>query len=297
VDLLELLSDLGGVARRRTLLTVVDRAELERAVEAGTVLRDRRGLYVLPDVDLSVRAAAHLGGTLGLTSAALRHGWAVAVVPPLPHVVVSRGRRLPVDAHDVAVVHRAELAPWQVRDGVIVEELALEQCLRRLPYSEALAVADSALREGYGRQRLEAMADRVRGPGSRQVRLVCERADGRAANPFESTVRATSHSVPGLRLVPQQWVTDGAWRVRPDLVDDRLRIVVEADSFEFHGKRSALASDTRRYNMLVVAGWMVLRFCYEDVMYRPGWVRDVLTDATALAELLRNQAPARGRSA
>jgi very-short-patch-repair endonuclease len=297
VDIVDLLGDLGGVARRRSLLTVVGRAELERAVDAGRVLRDRRGLYVLPDVDLGVRAAAHLGGALGLTSAALRHGWAVAVVPALPHVVVSRGRRLPVDAHDVAVVHRAELTSSQVRDGVIVEEVALEQCLRWLPYSEALAVADSALREGFGRRRLDALAEQVRGPGSRQVRLVCGRADGRAANPFESTLRAISHSVPGLRLTPQQWVTDGAWGVRPDLVDDYLRIVVEADSFEFHGKRSALVSDTRRYNMLVVAGWMVLRFCYEDVMHRPGWVQGVLTDATALAELLRKQVPARGSSA
>ena len=50
--------------------------------------------------------------------------------------------------------------------------------------------------------------------------------------------------------------------------------------------RAALASDARRYNMLVVNGWTVLRFSYEDVMFHPDEVRRVLVAAVALAELL-----------
>ena len=118
------------------------------------------------------------------------------------------------------------------------------------------------------------------------MRLVAQRADGRAANPFESTLRGISQGVPGLQFEPQRRIIDGAWPVRPDLVDERLRLVAEADSFEFHGKRSALAADARRYNMLVVAGWIVLRFCYEDVMFHPDVVLQTLVDAVALAELL-----------
>ena len=53
-------------------------------------------------------------------------------------------------------------------------------------------------------------------------------------------------------------------------------IVLEADSFEWHGGREQLVRDARRYNDLAVDGWLVLRFSYEDVMFRPGRVAEVL---------------------
>jgi hypothetical protein len=39
--------------------------------------------------------------------------------------------------------------------------------------------------------------------------------------------------------------------------------------------------------MLVVRGWIVLRFCYEDVMFHPDDVRSVIVSAVELAELLK----------
>jgi hypothetical protein len=68
--------------------------------------------------------------------------------------------------------------------------------------------------------------------------------------------------------------------VRPDLVDEHLRIVAEADSFEHHGSRTALAIDCARYDNLVADGWTVLRFAWEQVMYRPDWVRGALAAVT-----------------
>jgi hypothetical protein len=68
---------------------------------------------------------------------------------------------------------------------------------------------------------------------------------------------------------------------RPDLVDDHLRIVIEADSFEWHGSRPALARDARRYNWFETDGWLVLRFAWEQVMFDEGYVREVLTAAVA----------------
>jgi very-short-patch-repair endonuclease len=292
VIVVDLLSGLGGVARRAALLRVVDRSELEGAVAAGEVLRDSRGLYALPGADESARVAARLGGVLSLTSAALAHGWAVKTVPDLPHVTVSRGRKVDPDQRS-AHVHRGELRPDQVDDGRTSVETTLEQCLRRLPYDEALAVADSARREGVGDATFERIAERVKGPGAPQVRRACHHSTALAANPFESVLRAIAEDVPGLELRPQVVISDGDFTVRPDLVDERLRVVAEADSFEWHGKRSALASDCRRYNMLVIHGWTVLRFCYEDVMFHPEEVRRVLVAAVALAELLTQVAPPR----
>lgn len=282
----EVLHDLGGVARRAALLKVVSRKELDLAITSGDVVRDGRGLYALPDADEEDRLAQKYGGALGLTSAAVRHGWAVRTVPARPRVMVSRGRRIRTPVTDVEI-HFAELEPDQVVDGVTAEETTIDHCLRRLPFADALAVADSALREGFGRRALTEIADKARGPGAPQARRVARLATAKAANPFESSLRAIASDVPGLEVRAQVSIDDGAFAVRPDLVDGALRLVLEADSFEWHGKRSALAEDTRRYNMLVVAGWIVLRFCYEDVMYDPASVRRTLVDVVALAEVLK----------
>jgi very-short-patch-repair endonuclease len=200
-------------------------------------------------------------------------------------VTVSRGRKVDPD-QTFAHVHRAELRKDQVDDGRTSVETTLEQCLRVLPYDEALAVADSARREGVGESVFERLAEQAKGPGAPRIRRVCGDSTGDAANPFESALRALANDVDGLSVRPQVRITDGDFTVRPDLVDERLRVVLEADSFEWHGKRSALASDCRRYNMLVVNGWIVLRFCYEDVVFRPDDVRRVLIAVVALAELL-----------
>jgi very-short-patch-repair endonuclease len=71
---------------------------------------------------------------------------------------------------------------------------------------------------------------------------------------------------------PQVVIEDDEFDARVDLGHQDLRLVVEADSFEFHGTRKALVADCRRYVSLVVRGWTVLRFSWEDVMYDPDWV-------------------------
>lgn len=129
--------------------------------------------------------------------------------------------------------------------------------------------------------RLRALARDARGPGARQIRRVAGVADGRAANPFESALRAIALDVPGL-VVPQRSVRAGQrFLGRPDLVDDALGIILEADSFEWHGGRAALVRDARRSNAFVVEGWLVLRFTWEDVMFHPDQVRLVLESAVA----------------
>lgn len=205
-------------------------------------------------------------------------------MPDRPHVTVSRGRK--VGPKPGAHVHRAELAAHQVDGPATSAGVTLENCLRRLPFDEALSVADSALREGTGAAMLAAIADDARGRGSPQIRRAAREASPLAANPFESVLRAIALDVPGLSVRPQVFIRDGDFVVRPDLVDEGLRLVLEADSFEWHGGRAALASDARRYNMLVVSGWIVLRFSYEDVMFHAEDVRRTLISAVALAEVM-----------
>lgn len=157
---------------------------------------------------------------------------------------------------------------------------------------EAAVASGDVVRDARGVYALPG-AEEARGPGSRQVRAVAARASALASGPFESVGRSLCDEVPGLHVEPQ--VQIGA--ARADLVDRRLRIVVECDSFAWHGTRGALVSDARRYNEMVVDGWIVIRLTYEDVMHHPARVRAVLAEAVALAELLAQRLPDGPRAA
>ncbi|GAA6527516.1 hypothetical protein [Intrasporangium sp. DVR] len=273
------LSRLGGVATRAELLHVVTPRELRAAVLAGTVLRPRRGRYVAPGAEHARRVAHELSGVVSHRSAALAHGWKVKTAPELPELTVPRGRKLTQGARQAAVIRTGVLTRQERADGVTAPLATVLACARALPFDEALSVADSALRSGTVRPRdLAARAAEVAGPGRPRVLRVLRHASGKAANPFESVLRALSLDVPGLDLQPQARieVADGVIVV-PDLVDRPRRIVIEADSHEFHTKRSQLVADCWRYAELGLAGWRVLRFSWEQAMFEQDWVRWVMT--------------------
>jgi len=271
-----LLEQLGGVATRAQLLALADRAAVDRALEVGDVAVVARGRYALALVDRAPAAAHRVGGHLSHLSAALQHGWPVLLMPQVPQVTVPRYRRLSPERRRGVELRRATLEPDDVRDGATTPDRTLGDCLRHLPPREALAVADSALRSGYPHARLVRVAAELRGTGAPAARSVAALADGRAANPFESALRAICLEVPGLRVEPQVSLYGREFLGRPDLVDEHLRIVVEADSFAWHGDKASLEHDARRYNQLVAHGWLVLRFTYDDVVRRPAEVLAVL---------------------
>jgi hypothetical protein len=204
----------------------------------------------------------------------------VRQAPAQPQVVVPKHRRVPAAVRSGVELHFADLRADDFADGRTSRERTLLDCLRTLPFEDALAVADSALRDGFRREQLVALARDARGPGSVQVRAVAAAADARSANPFESVLRAIALGVPGLSLMPQVEIFDPGFLGRCDLVDQRLRLIAEADSFEWHGGRAALSRDAVRYDEFIAHGWLVLRFAWEQVMFEPDWVRSVLERAT-----------------
>jgi len=270
------LTRLGGVASRAQLLEELGRDELADALSSGDVVRDARGRYALKTSDEARRAASRLAGTISHLSAALVHGWQVKTPPDAPHLTFSEHRKLTKAQRRDVVVHRAELAPEDVHNRVTSVERTLVDCLRTLPFDQTLAVADSALRaRSLSHAELIDLAARVKGPGARRVRRVAALASAKPANPFESVLRALAIGA-GLNPQPQARIGDREFLGKPDLVDFDLGIVLEADSFEWHGQRSALRNDTRRYNRFVAGGWVVLRFAWEDVMHDPAWVLEIL---------------------
>ena len=98
-------------------------------------------------------------------------------------------------------------------------------------------------------------------------------------------LRAIALEVPGLCVVAQQRVGHIGC---VDLLDHRLGLVIEAESYQWHSSRTALARDVRRYTWCARLGYTVVRFTWEEVMFQPDYVRAVLLDLVALG-------PARGQ--
>lgn len=261
MDPVAALERLGGVAPYADLVQLTSRRRLRTALDHDVVRRSGRDRYVLPAADQARRAAALYGGVVTHLSAALHYGWQVRRPPERPQIALPRGRELPRST-------AAEVRPLARRaavDGWATDHLTtVLLCARDLAFADALAVADSALRHGdlTGDQLLNA----ARGPREQRV---AQHADARAANPFESSLRAITIAA-GLGMVPQFEVQAGGVTLHPDLVDPLHGVVLEAESWEFHGReREAFERDCERYNLLVADGWRVLRFTWSQVMYQP----------------------------
>jgi very-short-patch-repair endonuclease len=290
-DVIAALAALGGAARAADLRAVTSRRALRRAIAAGKVRRPRPGSVCLPVLDETTAAIRDLAGARSHVSAALHHGWEVVAAPARPTVTIRRSTHLPRSGAGVARVFWGSLTDEELDAGVTSPIRTVVDCARVLPFEQALAVADSALRSGdvEPQELREAAASSPRTGRSRAVR-VSAAADGRAANPFESVLRALAGDVAGLHVIPQVTIGGRELIGTADLVDTRLGIVVEAESWTYHGGRAAFDRDVRRYTAMVSSGWIVLRFLWDDVRRRPAEVTASLAAAVTLA-----QARPRGR--
>lgn len=273
MDPVAALTRLGGIASTRELALLTSRKRLRRAVAAGRVVHVSRSRYALPSRDEARAVAVAVDGHLRLLSAAAHWGWKVKWAAHWPQILVATLPAEPVDASlTVAAVPRADLDGWATSRVRTVLDCAVE-----LPFDEALAVADSALRGGdVTREQLEAAAG-----VSGAVRRVVAHASPLAANPFESALRAIliEASIP---VVPQWATTIDGITYYPDLADPINGLAIEANSFAHHAAKSDHDADCVRYNALVIGGWTVLRFTWEQVMFSPREVTATVVAARAL---------------
>jgi very-short-patch-repair endonuclease len=276
--------ELGGLATKAQLLVFCSEREVARAVENATLVRLSRGRYAVPHAREAVHAAARLGGTVTHLSAAQYHGWEVAKVPDRPWIAVPRNRKVSEAGRQEANI------VYSSATGVVTDPVrTVLACARRLPFGEGLAVADSALRHRHvDQEALMTAAEAARGPRSDQCRRVAREATPLAANPLESILRGIALDVPGLSVRPQVEIQLPGFSVHPDLVDERLGLVIEAEGFMFHAATpKQFDRDVERYTQLVVTGRTVARFTRVQVEECPDYVRDTLT---ALVGLLRGKA-------
>lgn len=268
-----LIAQHGGTASRAQILEITTPTGLRDALAAGEVMRHRRGVYGLP-LDEQGAIAVRTGAVLSHRSAALHHGLPVLHAPEPPEAVVSRARSITVP--DELRLRFRTLGPGDVEGPATTPLRTVVDCARDLPLPEALAVADSALRSGLVTPRELTRATLPR-TGRAAARRVLDLASAEAANPFESGLRALAVEADDRGWVAQVPITlrDGR-TLHADVGDPVTRIALEADSHEFHKKREDVRTDCWRGNEMTLAGWVVLRFAWEHVMFNPDWVREVI---------------------
>lgn len=232
----------------------------------------------MPGVEEREAAAARLNGALGLISAAQAHQWPIRLPPDEPQIVVPRGRNAPAGRRAGAQVRWGEVSPAELEAGRTSEVRTVLDCARFLPLEDALAVADSALRAGLTKTELLLHCQRLPRTGRSRAYRVVELATAKAANPFESALRAIVLEIPGSHFHPQLWVGNTG---RADLVDEVNKLVLEADSFEFHSDSAALNRDIERYNAFICDRYLLLRFGWRHVMFEQDYVRATVSSLIA----------------
>ena len=273
VDVAEAMAHLGGVTQVRTLVRLTSARQIRTAVARGELVRVGRGRYRTRTADKALGRAAELRGMASHLSAASLYGWEMPYEPSLPWVTVPRNRQVPVPRR--AHVFWADLSD---ESGFVTSPMrTVVDCARRCEFAVALSVADSAIRaRDVDEVSVVRSAGEVRGKGAEKARRVAAAATGLPANAFESTLLAFGLDA-GLSVKPQVEIEVEGVTLHPDVVDADRRLVLEADSWEFHATKEAFKRDCWRYTALTVDGWTVLRFTWWQVMDNPDWVKACLS--------------------
>lgn len=211
------------------------------------------------------------------TAAAL---WRLKVVGRL-HGISTSGRSV-VGITD----HRMHLAP---DDLVIVRGMQVTSFLRTLtdllcalPVEGSVDWITDGLRRGLvDLDQLTRAAERAgRRPGARTARRVVRSCAGRPYSFLEWRFQQLAPDVPG------EWafnVEVGDESGAIGIVDGLhvpSRTIVELDGRKFHGA-DRFQSDRSRDQRLTAAGYVVLRFTWDDVLNRPDHVREVIRRVVA----------------
>lgn len=254
-DPVDAVASLGGIARVVDVRQRgVSKDSIRRAVVQGRLRRPRYGVVALPSLPAVILRAAEAGGALaGLSAAAHYDLWT-----PAHRLLSVSVRSDAVRSHDPGV--------QLIRDGhhlatterfLVSLETCVAQCIRLLPFDEAVAVLDSALHAHPAQVGIEQIRARI--PSRFHPVLVA--ADSRAEAGAESLARVRLARI-GVQARPQVWITRS---IRVDLlIGDRH--VIEIGSKEFHAHPDQYETDHERAATLLALGCDVLEFTTNQVM-------------------------------
>jgi very-short-patch-repair endonuclease len=288
----------GVISRREALAMGMSPHQVDRRVRAGRWERLRPGIYRITGVPRTDRgdllgAVLAVGGTASHRSAA----WLAGLIDDPPDVhEITADRGASARRHRLRVHRTDDLAS---SDRCSVDGIAATNATRTcvdlgavltVPELEHAIHRALHLRLTHVDRLISRFLQLARPgrTGCRTTRAVLVRLDPALA-PAESDLETLllkvlhEHGLP--EPARQHRVTVDGRTFRIDLAYPALRLAIESDGFAFHGDRSAFESDRERQNLLVLAGWTVLRFTWRQICSQPAWVAEQVRRAIARAAM------------
>ena len=278
-----------GVATRDALVSAgVSEAAVDSALRRGHLRLLHRGVYAVGHAPLrdegrwlAAVLACGPGAVLSHTTAARLWGMWTPRGDAVLHVTLVAGRARPpgITVHRTRHLTGADVT---VERGIRVTTPArvIVDCAGTLSYPDLRALADHGVRlDADAIRRAQQRAPKH--PGAVNVcRLLGDEV--RTRTELERALRRICRTA----ALPMPLFNAKVLGKERDAVWPEHRLVVEADGGAFHLPKPARENDYERDAALVVAGWRVVRFSYDQVMHEPAAV------AARLAQLL-GSAPAR----
>lgn len=286
----------GVITRKEALARGMPSTTLQEWVKLGHLVAVGRGIYVQPGVleserTLLVAATRSLDAVVSHESAARLHGLdgldpsRVAISVPVrrsnrfPGVTVhqltdltaedtTRVLGLPVTNPTRTILDLAAVLP----PGLLASCLDQTVRMRLTTYEQTADCLERTARKGK--------------PGVTKLRSVLKpRLGGNfvAESVLETRLFGVLHEgglpTPTTQYRPK-WLRKVNGRV--DLAYEEHRIVVEGDSQRWHGTPEAFQIDRTRDNLAQIAGWIILRFTWEDIVKRPEHVVSLIEHALSM---------------
>lgn len=255
----------------RSIHARIDRGSWSR-IGRALVIRD---LYIPGDLSTAWALHIHAGPDSGVSgpAAARLQGWNIV---GSDHLLLSPSPVRAPDGWDITVVRR--LGPELVRrNGLppLAPRLdALTDTLICRSERGARELLDYALQQRWiDADDLASLIDKRSGRGRKglsRLRLLHERAASGSRSEAEQRMgrllsRTSGNWVPNYAVLGEH----GQVVAEIDFADPELKIAIEVDGRAFHSDRRSFERDRERQNMLVIRGWIVLRFTWERLVNDP----------------------------
>lgn len=263
----------GVISRRQTLASGMSEDQVDRLLATGRWLTVHPRVYLAADRDLSAEARVLAAGlwagdtaTVSGLAAAWWHGLH-SDAPATIEITVPRGSGLR-QRPGIRLRHRrfAHVDRVQVRGlwltdvplTVVEAAVALgERGAQLMDRSLQRRVRFDALRRAHSRN----LGRRGSADAARLLAMVADRAASAAERKAITLLRQAN--LTGWR---QHYLLDG---YELDLAFPEHRLAIEVDGWAWHQDAHTFRRDRQRQNALVLAGWTVLRFTWDDLTQRP----------------------------
>lgn len=269
MDILEYLTQLGGVARTGHLLAAgFSRSDIKELHATG-VQQPRRGIYALPGANPVFLAAIGHNARVSCTSAAEHYGLWLRTQPSQHHLSCNHGHSTGFIRHRKSRFDGHRVLPVAAIEDVVLHGMSC------LPPPASTALVTSAIR--LHDVPLELLKEQLVGAKSGRVLTALHQLDLRS----ESIVEVDAchlFRAHGISFQQQVQLT-GIGRV-DFLIEDFL--IVEVDGHAFHSSRQAMLKDRARNNSSTVKGFAVLRYMPEVIWFQPQLVIAQIRAALAL---------------